>query len=146
MPIHEFRCRACGEVSSILFLSAVDRATAPRCQHCGDEALDRLVSRPGLVRGTRNPRDGALRPVDPRRAVENVARQYDASGLDPGRGFEEVAKRAAAGDHPEALKEAVTEARRSEASPGPPSGRQPTGSQPATNRSGSKDVRPVGKP
>jgi len=49
---------------------------------------------------------------EPRRAVEQMSRQYDKAGIDPGRGFEEVARRAAAGERPEALKEIVADARK----------------------------------
>ncbi len=116
MPIYEFSCRDCGQVSSLLFLNRGDYEKTARCETCGSEAVHRLVSRPALVRGGRGAGDGELRAVDPRRAVENVARQYDRAGVDPGRGFEEVARRAAAGEHPEALKQAVTEARKNDSS------------------------------
>jgi hypothetical protein len=54
-----------------------------------------------------------------------VSRHYDQAGIDPGRGFEEVARRAAAGDSPETLKEMVAEARKSEGSPDSSAGPQP---------------------
>jgi hypothetical protein len=43
-----------------------------------------------------------------------MSRQYDNAGLDPGKGFEEVAKQAAAGKSPETLKEVIKEARKNE--------------------------------
>ncbi|MEE2876485.1 MAG: hypothetical protein VX822_01710 [Candidatus Neomarinimicrobiota bacterium] len=43
-----------------------------------------------------------------------MSRQYDNAGIDPGKGFEEVARQAAAGKSPETLKEVVKEARKNE--------------------------------
>ena len=86
------------------------QANEPQCKHCDSTALKRLISRPGLVRSKSPDGAGELRPVDPRRAVENMSRMYDKTGVDPGQGFDEVARRAAAGDHPRELKEAVKEA------------------------------------
>jgi hypothetical protein len=44
-----------------------------------------------------------------------MSRMYDQTGVDPGQGFSEVAKRAAAGDSPDILKEVVKEAKQKEA-------------------------------
>jgi hypothetical protein len=41
---------------------------------------------------------------------------YDKTGIDPGKGFAEVADRAAAGDNPRELKEVVKEAKKNEGS------------------------------
>jgi putative FmdB family regulatory protein len=114
MPVYEYTCGECGRRSSILFrcLSSVEEA--PRCRHCGAAALTRVPSRPALIRGAAPQEGGDLRAVDPRRAVEGLSRQYDRAGIDPGRGFEAVADRAARGDSPETLKEMVAEIRKSE--------------------------------
>jgi hypothetical protein len=50
-----------------------------------------------------------------------MSRTYDQTGIDPGQGFEDVAKRAAAGDSPQELKEAVKEARKKEPKTAPKS-------------------------
>ena len=115
MPTYEYACSACGRVSEIWFRSfAQAEQEAPPCEHCGSTALDRLISRPGLIRSSSTSQPGTLRRVDPRKAVEHMSRQYDQAGVDPGGGFEEVARRAAVGDSPETLKEAVNEARKNE--------------------------------
>jgi hypothetical protein len=44
-----------------------------------------------------------------------MSRMYDKSGVDPGQGFREVAKRAAAGDSPHELKEVIEEVRKKDA-------------------------------
>lgn len=114
MPIYEYICNACGRRSSVLFRSYAGAEESPRCSHCESDALTRAVSRPAMIRSSGSADAGELRPVDPRRAVETMSRQYDKAGIDPGRGFDQVARRAAAGDSPEALKEAVQEARKNE--------------------------------
>lgn len=117
MPIYEYECSACGRRSSILFRSYANVEDAPHCRHCNSAALTRMPSRPGLITTTASASDAReLRAVEPRRAVENLSRQYDKAGIDPGHRFEEIARRAAAGDGPEALKEIVAEARKSEPS------------------------------
>jgi putative FmdB family regulatory protein len=116
MPIYEYTCSACGRQSSILFRSYALVDKSPHCRHCDSASLSRVPSRPSLISTAASASDaGELRAVEPRRAVENMSRQYDKAGIDPGRTFEEVARRAAAGERPEALKELVTEARKSEA-------------------------------
>jgi putative FmdB family regulatory protein len=113
MPIYEYKCQECGRIFGLLIRTDL-QTQEPRCKHCDSPELKRLVSRPGLVRSKTSAEAGQLRAVDPRRAVENVSRMYDRSGIDPGQGFEDVAKRAAAGDSPHELKEAVKEARKKE--------------------------------
>ena len=115
MPIYEYVCQECGRKSSLLFRSFSSVEETPHCPHCDSTALTRVQSRLGMVRVTGNASStGELQAVDPRRAAENLSRQYDQAGIDPGRGFEEVAKRVAAGDSAETLHEAVKEARKNE--------------------------------
>ena len=44
MPIYEYRCRKCGKRFSVLTLRVGARVT-PRCERCGSQAADRLMSR-----------------------------------------------------------------------------------------------------
>ena len=112
MPIYEYVCQVCGQKSSLLFRSFSSVEERPRCPHCHSRRLARALSRPALIRGARDASgSGELRAVNPRKSVEHLSRQYDASGIDPGHDFEDVARRAAAGDSPEALHEMVSEAR-----------------------------------
>ncbi len=113
MPIYEFLCRECGEVSTVLVLSAEDRRRKPECEGCGGKQLEKLVSRPGLVRteGGSGGGSGELRPFAPRKMVEQMSRSYDAAGVDPGGSFDEISRAARRGEHPEALKKAVREAK-----------------------------------
>ena len=87
----------------------------PRCEYCDSTDLIRLISRPGIVRTRITDDSGKLNSVEPRKAVEHMSRMYDKSGVDPGQGFREVAKRATAGDSPHELKEAIEEVRKKDA-------------------------------
>ncbi|NLI82210.1 MAG: zinc ribbon domain-containing protein [Deltaproteobacteria bacterium] len=50
MPIYEFRCVDCGHVQEVLFTSSSDTVQI-RCQECGSEVLDRVISRTSHVMG-----------------------------------------------------------------------------------------------
>ena len=116
MPIYEYKCNNCKNTSSIFFRSIKSADTeSVKCQHCASPSLKRLISRPGRIQSKGEPSAaGDLRAVDPRRTVESMSRQYDNAGIDPGRGFDEVARQAAAGKSPETLKEVIKEARKNE--------------------------------
>ena len=115
MPIYEYICNDCGEISSILFrsLSSPEKSSA-ECEHCGSPSLQRHISKLGRIQSKGESGSGELRAVDPRKTVESMNRQYDNAGIDPGKGFEEVAKQAAAGKDPTTLKEVLKEARKNE--------------------------------
>ena len=115
MPIYEYVCQKCGRKSSLLFRSFASVEETPHCPHCDSIEMSRVQSRLGMIRVSHSAsRAGELHAIDPRRATENLSRQYDDAGIDPGRGFEDVAKRVAAGDSVETLHEAVKEARKNE--------------------------------
>ena len=44
MPIYEYRCRACGRITSALIMKPEEEG-AVRCARCGDAGLDRVLSR-----------------------------------------------------------------------------------------------------
>jgi putative FmdB family regulatory protein len=126
VPIYEYVCKACGKKSSLLFRSFSSVEEKQRCPHCNSRRLARVLSRPAVIRVSRGASDsGELRPVNPRKAVENLSRQYEESGIDAGTEFKDVAKRAAAGDSPETLHEIVQEARRGQVKKKKPAGRAP---------------------
>lgn len=112
MPIYDFKCLDCGEISNIFFRSFEDVREKPACEHCGSSKLHRQMPRTGLIRVTGGTDAGELRRVDGRKAVENLGRQYDSLGIDPGSGFSEIARKAAKGESPGHLKEIVKEAKK----------------------------------
>jgi len=49
MPIYQYRCRECGEVSEfLLFDLSADRTL--ECSACGSQKLERLISAPSLLK------------------------------------------------------------------------------------------------
>ncbi len=48
MPIYEFRCLKCQELSEFLFTATDDQAEI-KCKHCGSEELDRVLSVSGFA-------------------------------------------------------------------------------------------------
>lgn len=44
MPIYEYRCQECGRISAFLILN-LNQPFAPVCKHCGNQTLDRVLSR-----------------------------------------------------------------------------------------------------
>ncbi len=115
MPIYEYKCKSCGQISEIL-VRTLNEPEELHCESCDSADLVRLMSRPGLIRSQGRAEPSELRPVDPRKAVESMSRMYDQTGVDPGQGFSEVARRAAKGDSPDTLKEVIKEAKQKEAS------------------------------
>ena len=61
MPIYEYRCQTCQQVSSYFFKVA-SAATDVNCEHCGDYGMERIMS--SFSRG-RTEAD-QLRDLDPR--------------------------------------------------------------------------------
>lgn len=43
MPIYEFKCLVCGEISEILVMGA-DDSIEMKCKHCKGEELERVMS------------------------------------------------------------------------------------------------------
>ncbi len=116
MPIYEYRCDSCGHVTSILVRSFSD-TSLPKCEACNSAAVTRNVSRPALIRSRGGSEAGTLQPADPRKTIQQMGEMYDQQGVDAGRGFDEIVSRAAAGDSPQELKEAMKEVRQKEPSP-----------------------------
>ena len=50
MPIYQYKCQECGEVSDFLLSSLSDSGTLV-CPSCGSHNLDRLLSVPNLLKG-----------------------------------------------------------------------------------------------
>jgi putative FmdB family regulatory protein len=50
MPIYQYKCRECGEVSEFLVPSSSSSRTLV-CSGCGSHNLDRLISAPRLLKG-----------------------------------------------------------------------------------------------
>jgi len=53
MPLYDFRCPVCGEMSEFLVPSSADGGTLA-CPSCGSQNLKKLISVPSLLKDRRN--------------------------------------------------------------------------------------------
>ena len=117
MPVYEYQCSACRRRSSRLFktLAAV---VHPDCPHCGQSTLERLISRPTLLRSGRSDAedlggddfgmdDAGLAEVmpglesgDPRSLARMTRRMSEEMGEDIPDEYEGVLNRMEAGEMP----------------------------------------------
>ena len=110
MPIYEYRCGACGRVTSI-FIRSARAQVEPICEHCGSSDLDRIISR---VRRTRSPQDvqdayDAPAPGegyrDPRQIGSWVEERFREYGVDLPEDAREMIDRAREGDLPDEVRD-----------------------------------------
>ena len=103
MPIYEYRCEACGRVSSFLLLR-VSEEVDPYCTTCGSRDVKRIISRVTVLKSEEQRLEGLLDPSkfsdldenDPasiERAVKRMGREL---GDELGQGFEESMEEAMA--------------------------------------------------
>ena len=87
MPIYEYRCDDCQQISSILVRSPKS-AKPPVCEHCGSSKVTRKVSAVARKRsvgdvvselGVPNPGDGIR---DPRQIGHWVEKRFEQYGVD----------------------------------------------------------------
>ena len=87
MPIYEYRCQACEEVSSILVRSTRTELK-PKCEHCGSTRMKRLMSRPSRVKSAGQVMDELGMPEpggsieDPRQIGRWVEKRFEDYGME----------------------------------------------------------------
>jgi putative FmdB family regulatory protein len=91
MPIYEYRCSACDEISSI-FVRSVNSKVNARCEHCGSRKVKRLISRVSRVKTEQDVLDelgapgAGARPEDsykdPRQIGQWVEKRFEEYGMD----------------------------------------------------------------
>ena len=89
MPIYEYRCQACGTVSSF-FTKSINAALEPVCQHCHSRDMQRRMSSFSMGKyaaaghGAYSPGSGDS-PLDyykdPRNIGRNVEESFDRHGV-----------------------------------------------------------------
>ena len=113
LPVYEYRCNSCQRRSTRLFKTLATVIT-PACPYCGRQALERLVSRPTLLRGNIVGRDdhftGAddgmaeampdMDSGDPRSLARMTRQMSEEMGEDIPREYEGVLRRMEAGVMP----------------------------------------------
>jgi putative FmdB family regulatory protein len=53
MPIYDYRCQVCGEITEFLISGARDSSTLA-CPNCGSYNMGRQISVPSLLKSTKN--------------------------------------------------------------------------------------------
>ena len=103
MPIYEYRCGACGRVSSFLLLR-ISEEVDPFCKACGSRDVSRIISRVAVLKTEEQRMERLLDPSrfsdldenDPasiERAMKRMGREL---GDEMGEGFEESVEEAMA--------------------------------------------------
>lgn len=103
MPIYEYRCEACGRVSSFLLLRASEEVN-PFCRQCGSKEVTRILSRVAVLKSEEQRMESLLDPSkfsgldenDPA-SIERVMKKMGRElGDELGEGFEESMEEAMA--------------------------------------------------
>ena len=88
MPIYEYRCQSCGEVSSF-FTRSIGAQLDPVCQHCQSTDLQRRMSTFAMGKTLSSVHEGApSNPAsldyyrDPRNIGRNVEQSFTRHGVD----------------------------------------------------------------
>ncbi|HWO94390.1 MAG TPA: zinc ribbon domain-containing protein [Dehalococcoidia bacterium] len=108
MPFYEYRCRDCHATTTAFFRTIAAAQQGTRCDRCGSEATERLISRSFVVKGTGRFDDfdpdralGGLEGSDPGSFARWARRMSEDLGESAGgERFRELAERAEAGDDP----------------------------------------------
>ena len=61
MPIYEYRCTACGRVSSFLLLR-ISEEVSPYCKACGSTDVNRILSRVAILKSEEQRMESLLDP------------------------------------------------------------------------------------
>lgn len=112
MPVYEYRCTQCRRKMSVFFRSAAV-ATAPRCERCGSDRVQRLFSTFALHRSEAEsfddiPDDADLDTMadsDPKTFARMMRKMGQEAGEDMGPEFDEMVGRLEAGESLEGLDE-----------------------------------------
>jgi len=103
MPIYEYRCEACGRISSFLLLR-ISEEVDPFCKACGSKEVKRIISRVAVLKTEEQRMERLLDPSrfsdldenDPASVERAVKRMGRELGDDLGEGFEESMEEAMA--------------------------------------------------
>lgn len=60
---YDFRCQKCGEVQEIELSMSYDKYNTLKCKKCGEKKLEKLISAPNIVGGSRGFSQGATCPT-----------------------------------------------------------------------------------
>ena len=87
MPIYEYRCSQCNQVSTI-FVRNPKTELVPTCEHCSSTRMKRLISRLSRVKNDQQVMDALGMPgpagsiEDPRQIGRCVEQRFEDYGMD----------------------------------------------------------------
>lgn len=108
MPIYEYRCERCHQVSSI-FVRSVSARVEPECEHCGSTSMVRLMSKVARLKTETDVLDeygngaGPEGVRDPRQIGRWVEQRFQEYGMEVPAETREKIDRAREGDLPSAV-------------------------------------------
>ncbi len=109
MPIYEYRCQQCGEVSSF-FVRSISSPFAANCKSCGSAEMERRMSTFAMGKTTAsvhaaNPVGGSSRDYysDPRNIGRHVEESFARHGVDMPNSVRESIDAARSGETPKGL-------------------------------------------
>lgn len=109
MPIYEYRCQQCGEVSSF-FVRSINRTFVANCKSCGSADMERRMSTFAMGKTTAtvheaNPMGGPSRDYysDPRNIGRHVEESFARHGVDMPNSVRESIDAARSGETPKGL-------------------------------------------
>ena len=109
MPIYEYRCQQCRQISSI-FVRSISSPLAPACQACGSDDVERRMSTFALGKTTAevhgaHPMDGNSRDYysDPRNIGRHVEESFARHGVDMPDSVRDSIDSARSGEAPKGL-------------------------------------------
>ncbi len=113
MPIYEYRCQSCGQITP-QFVRHPEHARAPACEHCGHARTTRALSRFATLRTEQQvmeqygmPEAGAGPDAykDPRQIGRWVEQRFDQLGMDLPDEARTMIDAARSGDLPDPVKD-----------------------------------------
>ncbi|MCY4556310.1 MAG: zinc ribbon domain-containing protein [Chloroflexi bacterium] len=108
MPIYEYRCQQCRQISAI-FVRSINSPLAPACRSCGSEDVERRMSTFAMGKTTSD--------VHGATPMDSSARDYYSDPRNIGRHVEESFTRHGV-DMPDSVRESIDSARSGEAPKG----------------------------
>ena len=111
MPIYEYRCESCGQVSSF-FTRSIGSPLEPICSHCKSPDMQRRMSSFAMGKTAQSVHDsfpsvaGSASPdyySDPRNIGRNVEEGFRRYGIDMPKGVRDTLDAAREGDLPKGM-------------------------------------------
>ncbi len=111
MPLYEYRCQACGKLSS-LFTKSIGLPVEPKCPHCLSRRVERLMSSFSMGKSLQSVHDQSPMSLggspleyysDPRNIGRHVEDSFARKGMDVPQSVRDTIDAARQGEMPKGL-------------------------------------------